>query len=124
MAPQISELIQIINTGNQWVCLGTIGCRPGRIDVYDSLFQRVEQIAILHSCRMLMQAGDSASFTNEKVQKQVNTSDCGLFAPAFATDLCYGLNNVMEAYDQQNMHPHYVRCLDFGEMVPFPKVSR
>ena len=28
-----------------------------------------------------------------------------------------------EAYDHQNMRPHYVRCLDLGEIVPFPKAS-
>ena len=66
---------------------------------------------------------DSTSFINEKVQKQINTSDYGLFPLAFATDLCHGLDPVMEAYDQQNMHPHYVRCLDLGEMVPLPKPS-
>ena len=33
------------------------------------------------------------------------------------------IDPVMEAYDQQNMRPHYLRCLDLGEMVPFPKAS-
>ena len=33
-------------------------------------------------------------------------------------------NPVTEAYDQQKMHPHYVRYLDLEEMVPFPKTSQ
>ena len=99
------------------------GCRLGSIKVYDGLFQRVGQIAILHSCHMLMQAGNSTSFINEKVQKQINTSDCGLVALAFETDLCHGLDPMTETYDQQNMCPHYVRCMDLGEIVPFPKAS-
>ena len=90
MALQISEFVSIINTGNHWVCLSTIGCRPGSIKVYDSLFQNVGQIPILHSCHMLKYAGNSVSFRSEKVQKQINTSDCGLFELAFVTDLCHG----------------------------------
>ena len=124
VTPEISEFVQIINTGSHWVCLSTISCRPGTIKIYDSLFQRVSQTAILHSCRMLMHAGDSILFINEKVQKQINSSDCGLFALAFATDLCHGVDPQTQAYDQENMRAHYVSCLESHEMVPFPKTSR
>ena len=124
VAPAISEFVQIINTGNHWVCLSTISCRPGTIKVHDSLFQRVSPIAIRHSCRLLMHTGGSILFTNEKVQKQINSSDCGLFALAFATDLCHGIDPVTQAYDQEKMRAHYVNCLDSLEMVPFPKTTR
>ena len=124
VTPEISEFVQIINTGNHWVCLSTISCRPGTIKIYDSLFQRVSQIAILHSCRMLMHAGDSILFINEKVQKQINASDCGLSALAFATDLCHGIDPVTQAYDQEKMRAHYVSCLESREMAPFPRTSQ
>ena len=32
--------------------------------------------------------GSKVTFINEKVQRQVGGSDCGLFSLAFATDLC------------------------------------
>ena len=112
LAPQISELIQVINTGNHWVCLSTIVCRTGSIKVYDSLFQSLGQIAILHSFHMLIQVGNFTPFINKKVQKQINTSDCSLVALAFATDLYHGLDPVTEAYDQQNIRSHYLRCLN------------
>ena len=124
VAPAISEFVQIINTGNHWVCLSTISCRPGTIKVYDSLFLRVSPIAIHHSCRLLMHTGGSILFTNEKIQKQINSSDCGLFALAFATDLCHGIDPVTQSYDQEKMRAHYVDCLDSLEMVPFPKTTR
>jgi len=120
VAPAISEFVHIINTGHHWVCLSTISCRPATIKIYDSLFQRLTPIAIRHSCRMLMHAGDSILFLNEKVQKQTNMSDCGLFALAYATDLGYGIDPVT----QENLRAHYVSCLDSLEMVPFPRVSR
>ena len=31
-------------------------------------------------------------FMNEKVQRQMNSSDCGLYALAFATDLRHGID--------------------------------
>ena len=122
LAPQIGKLIQIINAGNHWMGFSTIGCWPGSNKVYDSLFQRVGQNAILNSCHMLMQAGNCISFIYEKAHKQINTSDCGLVALAFATDLCHRLDLVTEEYDQQNMGP-YLRCLDLEEMVPLSKAS-
>lgn len=124
VTPAISEFVQIINTGNHWVCLSTISCRPGTIKVHDSLFQRISPIAIRHSCRLLMHTGGSILFSNEKVQKQINSSDCGLFALAFATDLCHGIDPVTQSYDQEKMRAHYVNCLDSLEMVPFPKTTR
>ena len=71
-----------------------------------------------------MHAGDSIIFINEKVQKQINASDCGLFSLAFATDLCHGIDPVTQAYDQEKMRAHYVSCLESREMVPFPRTSR
>lgn len=121
VAPGISEFVQIINTGDYWVCLSTISCRPETINVYDKLFQRVSPIAIRHSCRLLMHTGGSILFTNEKIQKQINSSDCGLFALAFATDLCHGIDPVTQSYYQEKMHTHYVDCLNSLEMVPFLK---
>ena len=86
VAPQISELIQIINTGNHWVCLSTIGCRPGSIEVYDSLLHRIGQIAILHSCHMLWQfhflhKWESSEANQYKWLWLVCTGICNRFMP-------------------------------------------
>ena len=91
--------------------------------VYDSLFQRVSPIAICHSCHLLMHNGATTLFSNEKVQKQINSSDCGLIALAFATDLCHGIDPAAQLYDQEKMRAHYVHCLDSLERVPFPKAT-
>ena len=85
---------------SRWLTQVIIGCAsvPGSIKVYDSLFQSVGQIAILHSFHMLMQVGNSTPFINEKVQKQINTSDCSLVVLVFAICLCHGLDPVTEEY--------------------------
>lgn len=69
-----------------------------------------------------MQASNCISFIYEKAHKQINTSDCGLVGLAFATDLCHRLDLVTEEYDQQNISPYYLRCLDLSKaswLVPY-----
>ena len=124
VTPAISEFVQIINTGSHWVCLSTIATSPGTVKVYDSLYQNVSAVAIDHSCRMLLYTGSTVTFCNERVQKQTNSNDCGLFALAFATDLRHGLDPTAQSYDQDKMRKHYINCLDLHDMVPFPRTSR
>ena len=124
VVPAVGEFVQVINAGSHWVCLSTISLIPGSVKIYDSLFIRTNPIDIDHSCHLLMHTGNLVTFVNEKVQKQTNTNDCGLFALAFATDLCHGIDPVSQCYNPQHMRDHYVHCLDSQEMVPFPKTSR
>ena len=67
-------------------------------------FYNPSPTAIEHACRMLMYPGHEVTFMNEKVQKQVGSSDCGLFALAFATDLCHGLDPLNQKYDAPKIY--------------------
>ena len=122
--PALSEFIQIINVGRHWVCMSTIGCEDSTIRVFDSLNSTPNATLIDHGCRMLLAAQDTVTFENEKVQKQVGSSDCGLFSLAFATDLCFGLEPKNQKYNQKEMRQHFVCCLESGKMTPFPKTER
>ena len=126
VVPATSEFIQILNTGSHWVCLSTISTTPGigTVKIFDSMYQKPNSIAVEHACRMLMYPGSKVTFINEKVQRQVGASDCGLFSLAFATDLCHGLDPVHLKYDQGAMRQRYVNCLENGAMVPFPRTTR
>ena len=36
------ELIQILHTGNaHWVCVGSVGCEDGIVNLYDSLYHNI-----------------------------------------------------------------------------------
>ena len=124
VVPAMSEFVQIVNVGSHWVCLSTLSCIPGVVKVFDSLYRKPNAITIEHACRMLLHTGEEVTFVNEKVQKQLGGSDCGLFALAFATDLCNGLNPTDQSYDQGMMRRHYVDCLESGKMTCFPNTSR
>lgn len=124
VVPATSEFPQVVNTGSHWVRLSTISTTPGTVKIFDSLYHKPSSVAAEYACRMLMYPGDTVTFMNEKVQRQVSSNDCGLFALAFATDLCHGLDPAIQRYDQGSMRQHYVDCLENGTMVPFPKTTR
>ena len=72
---------------------------------------------------MLNYQGESISLVNQKVQKQSNSNDCGLFAIAFATTLCHGGNPSKTRYDQTALKKHLVNCLESLEVTLFPETS-
>ena len=126
VAPAKSPFIQLLNTGGHWVCCTTISTKPnsGTVRVLDSLYNRPSSHVVEHSCCLLRHSGSTMTFLNEKVQKQIGVSECGLFALAFATDLCYGLDPANQHYDQTTMRQHYVSCLESKAIVPFPKTTK
>ena len=126
VVPARSDFVQIVNTGSHWVCLSSIATwsANGTVRIFDSLYLKPSLIAIEHACRMLMFPGDQVTLVNEKVQRQIGSNDCDIFALAFATNLCHGLDPVNQRYEQQSMQQHYVSCLENGAMVPFPKTTR
>ena len=52
-------------------------------------------------------------------QRQIGSSDCGLFAIAFATSLCSGLDLHTLKYDQSKMRSNFLSCVESGCLFPF-----
>ena len=53
------------------------------------------------------------------IQKQQGFKDCGLFAIANATSICYGDDPMALVYEQHGMRQHLLNCLEKGEMTTF-----
>ena len=51
--------------------------------------------------------------------KQSGSSDCGVFAAAYATSLAFEHNPCAFVYDQCRMREHLLRCLQQKKMEPF-----
>lgn len=54
------------------------------------------------------------------VQQQVGVKDCGLFAVAFAVELCQKHDPSQVSYDQSKMTAHFISCIKKEHLVAFP----
>lgn len=57
-------------------------------------------------------------------QQEVGTLDCGLFAVAYATEVCYGMYPAKASFEQSKMNIHLVQCLEAGNLARFPQTSK
>ena len=89
--------------------------------VFDNLYRKPTLILLDHAGRMLVCPQHTVTFLNEKAQRQLGSSDCGLFALAFATDLCHGLDPLTRSYNQKDIRQHYVNWSGIRENSTFPQ---
>lgn len=83
------EFYQVLHTGsNHWVCLSSIGCSKGPVNLYDSLFHDVICDDIEEQARDLL-GNEFGKLSVVPVQQQFNGCDCGLFSIAYATSLVF-----------------------------------
>lgn len=115
-----AEFIQLLHVnGNHWVCMTSIGCPPGDVNLLDSLMKSVIPQEIQELAENLL-GPNLNSITSIPVQQQTNLSDCGVFAIAFATCLVFGQHPSQVTFDIPRMRPHLIRCLQAGSMHLFP----
>ena len=105
------EFVQI-HWSNHWVCVSSIGCLPGHVNLYDSLYHDAISQEVEDQTNDLL-GGRLASLQFVSVQQQTNGSDCGVFAIAIAiaTCLALGTNPSHVTFDIQRMRSHLVACL-------------
>jgi len=112
--------IQILNVqGNHWCTIA--GTSDSVVLVYDSLFTYLPEDAKMQIAGIICSQKATIECKLHEVQNQQGTSDCGLFAIAFATDLVYGNEPASYKYDQTKLRQHYLNCLSKNVMTPFPK---
>ena len=86
------------------------------INIYDSMFRSCsphiqQQIACIMNTKY---SHIQANFVN--VNHQNGSSDCGVFAVAFAVSLCYGLQPAKFCYNQNNMRSHLIQFIAWKEV--------
>ena len=121
------DFIQIINvSGQHWVCASNVLCSHGIGEVYDSipsysigshsLFRQLAGILKIQEKHFHVHFVD--------VQRQSGGSNCGLFAIAFATTLCGGLDPHLLNFEQSKMRDHLKECFVANKLVNFPESRR
>eukprot|EP00731_Ephydatia_muelleri_P000953 Em0001g953a len=63
-------------------------------------------------CALMHSSQPMITVHHANVDKQKNGHDCGVYAIAFATSLCYGQDVMSIHYDNHKMRQHLVECLE------------
>ncbi|CAF2718166.1 unnamed protein product [Rotaria sp. Silwood2] len=121
-AGSLDNSIFIFNTNNNhWLTIASLDS-DNIWKIYDSLSYPEESLVKFFQDILPNEEKVVLSFAS--VQQQVGGNDCGLFALAFVTSLCYGDIPSVLFYDQKSLRSHYVNCIENNEIQPFPSKSR
>ena len=118
----ISSFVQILHVhNNHWLTVSNLHCDNDTVKVYDSLNSSLE-ISNKFGCQLaaLLNCSSQVKVEVVKVQQQEGYSDCGLFAVAFATSLCFGIPPATQNFVQKQMRSHLASCFQNDELEPFP----
>ena len=115
-----------VGSSEHWLCVSC--CGNGVIQVMDSLgsFMMLNLATVLQICKIYSVPQNHTTLKLRKlpVQQQNGTLDCGLFAVAYAVEVCAGNSPADVSFNQKQMRSHLYTCLSDGVMSPFPEVSR
>ena len=84
-----TEVVQLVHVNNyHWVYFSSIGCFPGHVNLLNSL-PHPSISGEIRELAMNILGPNFKGIVQIPVQQQKNSSDCGVFARAFATCLVY-----------------------------------
>lgn len=111
---------QVLHTGSDhWVTIKAISDQE--VHVYDSIFVQPTYYSLKQIAAILHSKSHKINLHLERVQRQIGTVDCGVFAIAFLTDLCHGNDPATCHYaGSKVICNHLIKCFGSGQMVPFP----
>ena len=115
------EFVQIIHVSDNHRCVvSTVGCESGVVNVYDSLYTSVSDKTIHLIASMVYSSSSKLEVRMMDVAKQFNKSDCGVFAIAYAFDICSRFNPCAVQFDNKKIRQHLVTHLETCQLSRFP----
>ena len=117
------RFVQIINVDDlHWVCASNIYSPPGVVDVYDSISSFSVGSYDLHKqLSTILKCSTDMTVTFVDVQRQAGSSDCGVFAIAFANALCRGCDPHTISIDHNVSRGHLLACFLNKALSMFPQ---
>ena len=123
---QTGEFVQVLHNGNDhWVTISTIGVESSAVvKVYDSLYSYASEELKMHIASILHSELSVIQLQFPQVQRQSGSSDCGLFALAFATSVVFNVKPEECFFEQKLMRSHLATCFEEGKISMFPMKRR
>ncbi|XP_030845226.1 uncharacterized protein LOC115925466 isoform X1 [Strongylocentrotus purpuratus] len=120
------EFGQLMHDGkDHWVFVTSISCDPGMVKYYDSMGAGTIPDIIRKQIACIVCSQDTQiSVEIQPVQLSKNTTDCGLFALAFAASVLHSEDPGLVCYDITSMRRHLYQCFKKHCLKPFPKTSQ
>lgn len=121
------NFVQIMNIAqSHWICASNILTPPGVVEVYDSMpSYSAHSSALMRQVATVLQTPQAEfELRHVDVQRQVGGLDCGLFAVAFATALCSGIDPFTCSFKQTEMRSHLLTCFESHQLSTFPAPDR
>ena len=85
------EFVQLLHTGhNHWVCVSSIGCLPGTVKLFDSLYHDIISQEVEDQVRDLL-ADSFQKLEYAPCKQQTNGSDCRVLLLLLQLVLCLDL---------------------------------
>ena len=75
---------------SHWCVVSNVGCDDGVVNYYDSLYPAVSSATMRTIASLIFSPAKELVVKILDVGKQSNSSDCGVYAIAFAFDICSG----------------------------------
>ena len=119
------DLLVFTDNLHHWVCTTSVNIHSNESDVHvmDSLGGICPMSCSLEQQIAQVYGGSRSQLTIHglSVQQQAGVKDCGLFAIAFAVEVCQRNDPSRVSYDQSKMRSHFTSCLQKGHLITFPK---
>ena len=117
----VSTFVQILNVErSHWIVVSNVGCKKAVVNIYDSAYNFLSLNTKKQICSLWQPSSDQVEFKLVNVQRQPNSSDCGLFAIANATELAHGRDPLLCTWNTCQMREHLFSCIERGKMEQFP----
>ena len=101
--------------------MSTVGCKPGYINVLDSMHMRLPSDTKKVTSDLIRYRGDAIILSYNNVQWQSGVNGCGLFSIAFAAAICSGGNPATKVFDRALMRQHLKDCFIKRRISSFPE---
>ena len=92
--------------------------------MYDSLYKTLSKETVHLIARMVHVPSSELKVVILDVEKQSNSSDCGVLARAYAFDICSGMNPCSVRFDHSKIRPHLITCLENCQVSRFPVLGQ